>query len=233
MPATIVLLQEAAEGRRIAPAKVAGAAVTSCGQSFELASDEGIYGLGQHQHGAWNYARWHSSVRLAQANTDVGVPVITSSKGYMMLWDNPGRDDHFNQQPGYFEFRPKSCTLVVGVRQGHRLLFLLRRRNHRRSNEGYRHLTGKAPLMPKWKLGFWQCKERYASQEELLGVAKRMRELKVPVDGIIQDWQYWPPGTNTWGSHLFDPKRYPDPVAMFKELHDDALPQPDLRLGEV
>jgi len=85
--------------------------------------------------------------------------------------------------------------------------------------KAYRHLTGDAPLMPKWMLGFWQCKERYASQEEILGVARKLRELKVPVDGIIQDWQYWPPGTNTWGSHLFDPARYPDPVAMFKELH--------------
>jgi alpha-D-xyloside xylohydrolase len=73
--------------------------------------------------------------------------------------------------------------------------------------------------MPKWMLGFWQCKERYASQEELLGVARKLRDLKVPVDGIIQDWQYWPPGTNTWGSHLFDPARYPDPAGMFKELH--------------
>jgi len=53
-----------------------------------------------------------------------------------------------------------------------------------------------------------------------LGVAKKLRELKVPVDGIIQDWQYWPPGTNTWGSHLFDTNRYPNPAEMFKELHD-------------
>ncbi len=87
--------------------------------------------------------------------------------------------------------------------------------------KAYRHLTGEAPLMPKWELGFWQCKERYASQDELLTVAKKYRELKVPVDGIIQDWQYWPAGNDTWGSHKFDPTRYPDPVAMFKELHDE------------
>ncbi len=84
-----VLLQESAEGRRIAPANVAGAAVTSCAQSFDTASDEGFYGLGQHQKGTWNYAANGGNVRLAQANTDVGIPVITSSKGYMILWDNP------------------------------------------------------------------------------------------------------------------------------------------------
>ncbi len=68
-------------------------------------------------------------------------------------------------------------------------------------------------MMPEWEWrSFNQCKERYASQEELLGVATKLRDLKVPVDRIIQDWQYWPPGTNTWGSHLFDPARYPDPA---------------------
>ena len=83
-----VLLREAAEGRKFQPATIAGASVTSCAQSFETASDEGIYGLGQHQRGAWNYNSG-GSVRLAQANTDVGIPVITSSKGYMLLWTIP------------------------------------------------------------------------------------------------------------------------------------------------
>ncbi|HEY5040484.1 MAG TPA: hypothetical protein VIK53_00600, partial [Verrucomicrobiae bacterium] len=84
------LLQEADQGRQIEPARVAGAAVTSCAQAFNLASDEGIYGLGQHQNDAWNYVSGGSfRVRLAQANTDVGVPVMTSSKGYVLLWDNP------------------------------------------------------------------------------------------------------------------------------------------------
>jgi alpha-D-xyloside xylohydrolase len=86
--------------------------------------------------------------------------------------------------------------------------------------KAYRHLTGEAPLMPKWELGFWQCKERYASQQELLGVAQRLRDMKVPVDGIIQDWQYWPDGNGNWGSHKFDATRYPDPEGMFKQLKD-------------
>src|SRR6185312_16316007 len=85
-----VLLKEAAHGRAIAPASVAGASVTSAEQAFEIAPDEGIYGLGQHQQGAWNYEATGSfNVKLAQANTNVGIPVMTSSKGYMLLWDNP------------------------------------------------------------------------------------------------------------------------------------------------
>jgi alpha-D-xyloside xylohydrolase len=88
-PAGGVLLQESPQGRRIQPATLAGAAVTSAAQSFETGLEEGIYGLGQHQRGAWNYSGGNGgSVRLAQSNMDVGVAVATSSKGYMLLWDN-------------------------------------------------------------------------------------------------------------------------------------------------
>ena len=212
-----VLLCETAEGRKIQSAKVAGDSVTSCAQSFETAADEGVYGLGQHQRGVWNYNSG-GSVKLAQANTDVGIPVITSSKGYVLLWDNPAvttissSADDSNASHKVMRWSSEFGRVID-------YYFCYGDGSIDAAMKAYRHLTGEAPLMPKWELGFWQCKERYASQDELLGVAKKMRELKVPVDGIIQDWQYWPPGTNTWGSHLFDPKRYPDPAGMFKELH--------------
>ena len=214
-----VLLREAADGRRIAPATVAGAPVTSCAQSFETAADEGIYGLGQHQRGVWNYTR-RRHVRLAQANTDVGVPVMTSSKGYMLLWDNPAVTTISSSAAGDTNASQKVLRWSSECGKAIDYYFCYGDGTIDAAMKAYRHLTGDAPLMPEWELGFWQCKERYASQEELLGVATKLRELKVPVDGIIQDWQYWPPGTNTWGSHLFDPTRYPDPVGMFKELHE-------------
>jgi alpha-D-xyloside xylohydrolase len=72
--------------------------------------------------------------------------------------------------------------------------------------------------MPQWLLGFWQCKERYRTQDELLAVAQKYRDLKLPIDGIIQDWRYW--SDNAWGSHQFDPARYSDPAAMTRQLHD-------------
>ncbi len=221
-PADHILLREAAQGRKIDPATVAGAAVTSCTQLFELSPGEGIYGLGQHQRGAWNYgAGSNVSVRLAQANTDVGIPVMTSSKGYMLLWDNPAVTT-ISSSPGAGEVADGQKILRWSSEAGKAIdyYFCYGDGTIDTAMKAYRHLTGEAPLMPEWFLGFWQCKERYASQEELLGVAKQLRDLKVPVDGIIQDWQYWPPGTNTWGSHQFDPARYPDPAGMFKELHD-------------
>ncbi len=214
-----VLLREALDGRKFQPTTIAGASVTSAAQSFETTSDEGIYGLGQHQRGVWNYNSGSGSVRLAQANTDVGVPVITSSKAYVLLWDNPAVTT-ISSSASDSNVGAKVLRWSSEFGKAIDYYFCFGDGTIDSAMKAYRHLTGDAPLMPKWELGFWQCKERYASQEELLGVAKKLRELKVPVDGIIQDWQYWPPGTNTWGSHLFDPSRYPDPAGMFKELHD-------------
>jgi len=213
------ILREAAQGRKIEPATQSGVEGTSCALSFELSPNEGIYGLGQHQRGAWNYASGAFNVRLAQANTDVGIPVMTSSKGYILLWDNPAVTTITTAGAGEVGAGTNLLRWSSEVGRAIDYYFFYGDGSIGAAMQAYRHLTGTAPLMPKWMLGFWQCKERYASQDELLGVAKKLRDLKVPVDGIIQDWQYWPLGTNTWGSHQFDPARYSDPAAMFKELH--------------
>ncbi|MDZ7371742.1 MAG: PA14 domain-containing protein, partial [candidate division KSB1 bacterium] len=84
---------------------------------------------------------------------------------------------------------------------------------------GYRYLTGKAPMMPKWAMGFWQCRQRYQSQQELLGVVEEFRRRNVPLDVIVQDWFYWP--EDKWGDHDFDPARFPDPEGMVRGLHDE------------
>lgn len=82
---------------------------------------------------------------------------------------------------------------------------------------GYRRLTGKAPMMPRWAYGFWQSRQRYATQGELLDAMRTYREQGIPIDTIVQDWFYWP--ENAWGSHAFDPDRFPDPQAMVDEVH--------------
>lgn len=84
---------------------------------------------------------------------------------------------------------------------------------------GYRHITGRAPMMPKWAMGFWQCRERYKTQKELLSVVKEFRKRQIPLDNIVQDWFYWE--ENKWGDHDFDHERYPDPTSMVKQLHDE------------
>ncbi len=82
---------------------------------------------------------------------------------------------------------------------------------------GYRQITGKAPIMPKWSLGFWQSRERYRSQDELLEVVKEYRKRNIPFDNIVLDWSYWP--VDSWGSHEFDPEFFPDPAAMVDDVH--------------
>jgi alpha-D-xyloside xylohydrolase len=82
---------------------------------------------------------------------------------------------------------------------------------------GYRWLTGKQPLMPKWAYGFWQSRQRYNTQDELLGVLREYRKRGLPLDNIVQDWFYWP--EDSWGCHCFDAKRFPNPQAMVDEVH--------------
>ena len=82
---------------------------------------------------------------------------------------------------------------------------------------GYRQLTGAAPLIPKWALGFWQSRERYSTQEELVGTLAELRRRHIPVDNIVQDWQYWE--ADQWGSHAFEAGRYPDPEKMLDDVH--------------
>jgi alpha-D-xyloside xylohydrolase len=181
-------------------------------QSFKLSRDEAIYGLGQHPNGLMNYRG--ASIKLQQENGEIAVPMLVSSSGYGVLWDNPAITNvkvgsaeeanpllAFSSEAAdvldyYFIYGPK-LDEVIG---------------------GYRKLTGAAPMMSKWTWGFWQSRERYKTQKELVDVVEEYRKRGVGLDGIIQDWQYWKPGQ--WGSHEFDPNRYPDPTAMVKAVHD-------------
>ena len=83
---------------------------------------------------------------------------------------------------------------------------------------GYRELTGKAPIVPKWAMGLWQSRERYKRQDELVNVVKEYRKRKIPFDNIVLDWSYWP--VDKWGDHDFDPKYWPDPEKMISDVHE-------------
>ncbi len=169
-------------------------------------STEAFYGLGQHQAGVWNYHG--ESVDLGQDNTNISVPFFVSSNGYGLLWNNASLS-RFNNRflhalylssqaadsiDYYFVYGPDFDQIVAG----------------------YRDLTGAAPLFGKWAYGFWQCKNRYDSQAEILGIAKKYRDLHIPVDNIVQDWFWW----NVMGEPVFN-KHYPDPKGMIDDLHQD------------
>ena len=82
---------------------------------------------------------------------------------------------------------------------------------------GYRTLTGKAQVMPKWAMGYWQSRERYKTQDEILSTLKEFRRRGIPIDNIVQDWSYWP--EDAWGSHDFDSTRFPNPQGMVDSIH--------------
>ena len=83
---------------------------------------------------------------------------------------------------------------------------------------GYRHITGKATLLPRWALGFWQSRERYKTQEEIESTVQEFRKRQIPLDNIVLDWSYWK--EDAWGSQAFDSARFPDPAGMIRKLHD-------------
>ncbi len=172
-----------------------------------------VYGLGQHQNGMLDYSG--STVHLQQANRDVGIPMLVSPKGFGVLWNNASVTD---VDAGVVAKPPLVIRSEAGQGVDYDFIY---------GPElddvigGYRGLTGDAPMMARWTWGLWQSKEHYATQDELLSVAAKYRQMKVPFDAVVQDWQYWLPGQ--WGSHRFDPARFPDPAAMVKTLHDEHV----------
>lgn len=265
-------------------------------QTFLSPSDEALYGLGQHQEGIFDVRG--VPIRLHQANTNISIPFLLSSKGYGLLWNNPSLTD-FNPADQAIAIDPKTTsgkftTAAKGVYG-----FLLSSDNRDRlslkvngqpvidleniwtpssasgvmtldankeydvSAQGgpggvqlsvrppqdtttfrsevgqaidyyffygpdlnrvisqYRALTGEAPLFPKWAYGYWQCRERYHSQQEILDTAAEFRKRQIPVDILVQDWQYW--GKYGWNATKFDEDNYPQPKEMLDQLHANDL----------
>ncbi len=186
-------------------------------QRFALSSGEALTGLGQfYNDPAIN--RVGQTKVLRQENTEAVVPVLLSSKGYLLLWDNPAITtvDVGNSNPNEVRWSSEAGDAVN--------YYFCHGPLPDQAVAGYRFLTGAAPLFGKWFYGFWQCRERYTNQAQVIGVVDQYQSMGVPIDGIIQDWQYWPDlnqanATGGWGSHEFDATRFPDPQGMMDELH--------------
>jgi alpha-D-xyloside xylohydrolase len=177
-------------------------------QEFTLSPDEGLYGLGQHQSGYMNYRG--RTVKLVQANTEAVTPFLISTAGYGILWDNYSKT--------LFADEPAAMSLASEVGDGIDYYYI-QGKSMDAVIAGYRALTGPAPMYGKWAYGYWQSKEHYKTRDELVGVAREYRKRGIPIDNLIQDWNYWD-GNRNWSSMVFDETRYPNPKAMVDELHD-------------
>ena len=163
-------------------------------QTFTLDKDEAIYGLGTIQNGKMNRRGEHK--RMEQSNLEDFQSVIQSVKGWGLYWEN--------YSPTQFDDDAQGMTLTSECGEGIDYYFM-----YGGSADGViaqmRHLSGDVPMFPLWTYGFWQSKERYKSAAETEGIVDKYRELQVPLDGIIQDWQYW--GSNyLWNAMDLDRK---------------------------
>ncbi len=192
--------------RKMTSARVMGEATFHLQQNFSLSPDEALFGLGQHQDGVMNY-RGHD-VTLVQQNTEVAVPFLVSSRGYGLLWDNYSYTKFHDGSDGTYFWSEVGDAINYYFILGENLDQVI---------ASYRFLTGRAPLFGKWAYGYWQSKERYYRQDEIVNVVREYRRRKIPLDNIVQDWLYW--GDLGWNAMDFDRKNFPDPEKMLKTIH--------------
>jgi alpha-D-xyloside xylohydrolase len=177
-------------------------------QTWSLRKEEALYGLGQFQDGVMN--RRGTKCTLIHGNVTVVVPFVVSTGGWGILWDNASHTE--------FEDNAAGMRLWSEVADGVDY-YVCVGANPEGVIAGYRRLTGAAPLFPRGFYAFIQCKERYASAEELVDVTQEHRDRNLPLDVIVQDWRYWGE-TEHWSSMVHDPESYGDLPGAIQRIHD-------------
>ncbi len=180
------------------------------GASFAAPRDEHYYGLGQNQEGFFD--RRGRVVHCehdynAPGGQSVCVPFVVTNKGYGIVWDNPSKT-----RVAFAIGDSTTWTSQVGQRVS---FFVIAGKSFDEIYAGYRTLTGDVPMLPKSAYGYIQCKQRYSSQAELMAVAHGYRDRHLPIDDLVIDWFHY----TKMGEMDMDPAKWPDPVAMNKELH--------------
>jgi alpha-D-xyloside xylohydrolase len=170
---------------------------------FKARDGERCYGLGQHQHGKLDQKG--AVIELIQRNTEVSIPFLLSSAGYGFLWNNPGIGRVELGTTGTRWVAEASRQWDYWVTAAAEPADIVRR---------YTEVTGRAPMLPEWASGFWQCKLRYRTADELLGVAREFRRRGLPLSVIVVDYFHW----TKQGEWRFDPAEWPDPAGMVAEL---------------
>lgn len=177
-------------------------------QNFSWKDGEALYGLGQHEVSKVNLRG--QKIELVQLNTRITVPVLLSTEGYGLYWDN------YSQS--YFNDSADAAYLASDVADKIQYYFV---KGEKFDNiiGGIRTLTGKSPMLPRWSLGYIQSRNRYKTREQLMTVVKKHRQLNIPIDAIILDYMHW--GESGFGSMVFDEGNFPNAQQMIDELHDD------------
>lgn len=175
---------------------------------FAPSEDERLYGLGQQQHGRLNQKG--CVIDMMQRNSKVTIPFMLSSRGYGLLWHHPGVGRVELGLNGTRWVAEAARQIDLWITLGNTPAAIL---------ANYADATGHAPLLPDWAAGFWQCKLRYKTQDELLTIAREHKKRGLPMDVIVVDYFHW----TMQGDWKFDPDCWPDPGAMVRELEEMGI----------
>ncbi|MDP4149937.1 MAG: glycoside hydrolase family 31 protein [Bacteroidota bacterium] len=205
------ITSESDRNKTMSAATIAGIDTWRCHTQFNSPADEALFGLGCHPEdsGSINYKGRDQTLEIKYMTG--AIPVLLSTKGYGLLWDNYSASKFSGAQDNdsRFEYSSESGRMVD--------YYFFYGPDFDRIIDLYRLLTGKAPMFAKWTFGLFQSQDRYKTQEEILSVKDGYRNNHIPVDAIVQDWYWWSP--LPIGSHVMNHERYPDPKAMIDELH--------------
>lgn len=177
---------------------------------FSISEDEGIYGLGQHEDGIYNYNG--KQEYLFQTNMKISLPFLLSSRNYGVLIDT--------ESAVIFDCKHGEITLTIDTTND-LSYYVITGSNFEEIIRNLRCLTGRAPMLPRWAFGYIQSKERYHSSEELISTVSQFRKSGIPIDCIVQDWFTWEEGL--WGEKRVDKKRYPDLKGLVNRLHEEHV----------
>jgi len=209
------ITSEGSENKTMKAATVAGIETYNVGTEFNSPSNEALYGLGCHPEDSLSINYKGRDQDLAIRYMTGAIPVLLSTNGYGLMWDNYSASNFYGtvenntkfkyisesgKQVDYYFFYGPDFDQIINL---------------------YRTATGKAPMYAKWAFGLFQSQDKYTSQKEILSVKDKYRDNHIPVDVIVQDWYYWDP--LPIGSHIMKPERYPDPKAMMDELHKSHI----------
>jgi alpha-D-xyloside xylohydrolase len=206
----VILSEDSANSKTVTPVTVEGVSTNRIETLFNSPADEALFGLGQHQDNVMN--RKGTNRHINNVNTEINIPMLVSNRGYGIFWDNYSTSDFYGAESNNTKYRYVSeCGEMVDY-------YFFYGPDMDRVVALYRTATGAAPLFPKWAYGLFQSKDKYGSQSELLSVKNGYRSNNIPVDCIVQDWDYWTP--YAWGSHFMDEARYPNPASLITEMHN-------------
>lgn len=172
---------------------------------FSCEGTKALYGLGAHMEDYMNLLG--KTIYLTQHNLKVTVPVLLSPQGYGLLFDS-GCAMKYSSDNSSFTMQMEAAKQLD--------YYFIRGEKMGDVVAGYHHLTGKVQLLPLYAFGYIQSKERYVSSEDLINTLREYRRRHVPIDMIVQDWNYWPEG---WGYMKMNRKHYPDPKALADSIH--------------